>query len=105
MATQKTDNLDIVASRYSVLERAHTNRLLPKRDLCSDSYQFMRVKLVRKFANVLNGVDLSKAQIGDVLDVMPHHAAMLVAEGWAEEAPHTQGKVLKLESFRKENGK
>lgn len=77
-----------------MLERAHTNRLLPKRDLCSDSCQPMRVRLVRKLANVLNGIDLSNVKIGDVLNLLPHHAAMLVAEGWAEETEHAPTKVF-----------
>ena len=71
-----------------MLKRAHTNRLLPKRDLCSRSIQTMRVKLVRKFANILNGIDLTKISVGDVINVAPHQAAMLILEGWAEEAPH-----------------
>jgi hypothetical protein len=79
-----------------VLERAHTNRRLPQRDLCSGSGQPMRVKLVRKFANVLNGIDLTKANIGDVLHLPPFHAAMLVAEGWAEDASHARGESVDL---------
>lgn len=83
-----------------MLERAHTNRPLPKRDLCSDFNQPMRVKLVRKFANVLNGVDLSAINVGDVLDLMPYQAQMLILEGWAEEAPHRPGKVIELQSAK-----
>ncbi len=45
----------------------------------------MRIRLVRKFANILNGVDLSHLSVGDVVEMAPHHAAMLVAEGWAQE--------------------
>ena len=45
----------------------------------------MRIRLVRKFANILNGVDLSRLSVGDVVEMAPHHAAMLVAEGWAQE--------------------
>ncbi len=81
-----------------MLERAHTNRLLPKRDLCNGFGQLMRVKLVRKFANVLNGVDLSKISVGDVLDLMPYQARMLILEGWAEAAPPTPGRVLDIQS-------
>ena len=44
----------------------------------------MRVKPVRKFADVLNGIDLTHVRLGDVLDLAPYHAALLVAEGWAE---------------------
>jgi hypothetical protein len=48
----------------------------------------MRVKLVRKFANRLNGIDLTGFNVGHVIDVKPHEAALLVAEGWAViEAP------------------
>lgn len=85
-----------------MLERALTNRLLPQRDLCSGPGQIMRVKLVRKFANVLNGIDLTKANVGDVLNLPPFHAAMLVAEGWAEVAPHKTDKSFELQN--KESG-
>ena len=44
----------------------------------------MRVKLIRKFANVLNGIDLTEMRVGDVVDLKPRHAAILVVEGWAE---------------------
>jgi hypothetical protein len=79
-----------------MLEGAHTNRLLPQRDLCSGSDQTMRVKLVRKFANVLNGVDLTKANVGDVLNLPPFHAAMLIAEGWGEEASQIRDRAEDL---------
>ena len=44
----------------------------------------MRVKLIRKFADVLNGIDLTEMRVGDVVDLKPQQAAMLVMEGWAE---------------------
>lgn len=43
-----------------------------------------RIRLIRKLAPVLNGVDLSKVQVGDVLEVPEAVAAMLIREGWAE---------------------
>lgn len=46
----------------------------------------MRVRLVRKFALVLNGVDLSNVHLGDVVDFPDSAARMLVLEGWAEVA-------------------
>ena len=76
------------------------NGLLPKRGLCSDANHPMRVKLVRKFANALNGVDLSTVNVGDLVDLMPYQAQMLILEGWAEEAPPTPGKVIRLQSAR-----
>ena len=43
-----------------------------------------RIRLVRKLAPVLNGVDLSKVEVGDVIAVPEATAAMLIREGWAE---------------------
>jgi AraC-like DNA-binding protein len=42
-----------------------------------------RVCLTRKLANVLNGVDLSRFNVGDHLDLPPHDAWLVIAEGWA----------------------
>jgi hypothetical protein len=44
----------------------------------------MRVKLIRKLADILNGIDLTKVCVGDVVDLKTRHAVLLVAEGWAE---------------------
>jgi len=60
----------------------------------------MRIKIVRKFANVLNGVDLSNIGVGDVVDLMPYQAKMLILEGWAEEAPHAPGRLIDLQSAK-----
>ena len=46
----------------------------------------MKVRLTRKFSNLLNGLDLSRYEKGDTLDLSPRDADMLVAEGWAERA-------------------
>jgi hypothetical protein len=43
-----------------------------------------RVRLTKKLAAALNGLDLSNAQVGDVLVVAEAVAAMLIREGWAE---------------------
>lgn len=43
-----------------------------------------RIRIIRKFANVINGIDLSQVNVGDVVDVPAWKARMLVAEGWAE---------------------
>ena len=43
-----------------------------------------RIRLTRKLAPVLNGVDLSLAEVGEVLVVSEAVAAMLIREGWAE---------------------
>lgn len=44
----------------------------------------MRVRLIRKLANSLNGVDLKKVRVGEVVDMSNSEASMLIAEGWAE---------------------
>ena len=44
----------------------------------------MHVKLTRKLANSLDGVDVSNARVGDIIDVSTEEAAALVREGWAE---------------------
>lgn len=49
----------------------------------------MKVILVRKLADVLDGVDVSDREVGDVLDLAPPQANLLVAEGWATTEPLT----------------
>ena len=60
----------------------------------------MRLKLVRKPANVINGIDLTNVTEGAVLVVTPHQAAILVAAGWAEETTNTPGTLLNLQTRR-----
>jgi len=49
------------------------------------SYEFpLRIKLTRKLALLVNGVDLSEVEVGDVLVLSVEHASMLIREGWAE---------------------
>ena len=45
--------------------------------------KYIRIQLIRKFANRLNGVDLSSYAVGQVLDLPERPAAILLAEGWA----------------------
>jgi hypothetical protein len=44
----------------------------------------LRIRLTRKFANKLNGLDLSGVSVGDVIDLPDRAAMMLIREGWAE---------------------
>ena len=44
----------------------------------------LRVRLIRKLAERVNGVDLSKVRAGDSLDLPSKDARILIAEGWAE---------------------
>jgi hypothetical protein len=43
----------------------------------------MRVKLTRKLADHLDGIDLSEYRVGDLLDLPEHDANLLIAEQWA----------------------
>jgi hypothetical protein len=46
----------------------------------------IRLRLIRKFAERLNNVDLSKWQVGDVLELSDREAQILIAAGWGEIA-------------------
>jgi hypothetical protein len=58
----------------------------------------MCVRLTRKFADMIDGVDLSDAHVGDRLDVSPHDAHVLIAEGWAERATQSGTKCRDVRS-------
>lgn len=47
-------------------------------------FPILRVRITRKFADHLNGVDLSRVRVGDVLDLSERDALILIREGWAE---------------------
>jgi RNA-binding protein YlmH len=55
----------------------------------------VRIRLTRKLAGRLNGIDVSNQQVGDIIELPDKAAAILIAEGWAEAvaeppaAPHT----------------
>ena len=42
-----------------------------------------RVRLIRKYAQRINGIDLSSANPGDEIELSLRDAEMLIAEGWA----------------------
>jgi hypothetical protein len=43
----------------------------------------MKVILMRKLADRMDGVDVTDCQVGDVLDLGPDDARILIAERWA----------------------
>lgn len=43
----------------------------------------VKVRLTRKFAQVLNGIDLSRIKPGEEVELAARDAQLLVAEGWA----------------------
>jgi hypothetical protein len=44
----------------------------------------LSVRLTRKFAEFIDGVNLTDVKVGDRLDLSQHDAEVLIAEGWAE---------------------
>ncbi len=46
----------------------------------------MRIRLVRKLADAIDGVDLSDYAAGDVIDLPASEARLLIAEQWAASA-------------------
>jgi hypothetical protein len=46
----------------------------------------MRVRLIRKLADEIDGVDLRESDVGDLLDLGWTDARVLIAEGWATPA-------------------
>jgi len=45
----------------------------------------MRIRLTRKLADTLDGIDVSNHAAGDILELTRHEAELLIAEGWAEQ--------------------
>jgi hypothetical protein len=43
-----------------------------------------RIRLTKKLAAALNGIDISALQVGDVIELSDSAARMMIAEGWAE---------------------
>ena len=44
----------------------------------------VKVRLTHKFAESINGIDLSRVRQGEALELSQRDASLLVAEGWAE---------------------
>ena len=49
--------------------------------------QTSSVRLIRKYAEMIDGVNLEEAEVGDRLELSKRDAEVLIAEGWAERAP------------------
>jgi len=61
----------------------------------------MKIRLTRKLADLINGIDLSKAHEGETLDLSEREARLLMAEGWAEYDGGTQPREKADEPARK----
>jgi hypothetical protein len=55
------------------------------------------VRLIRKYAEMIDGVNLENASVGDRLHLRQREAEMLIAEGWAE--PDRKTRLLPRRSI------
>ena len=53
------------------------------------------IRLMRKLANYLDGVDVTDVHPGDIIDVAEADAASLIAEGWAERVRENSLKTAR----------
>jgi hypothetical protein len=67
----------------------------PLRSATSPQGRQRRVRLTRKLAVKLDGIDLSTYRTGDVIEVEQSDADLLVAEGWAVPVPNALGTELR----------
>jgi hypothetical protein len=58
----------------------------------------MQIRLTRKFAAVLDGIDLSLYSVGEIVDMPEHDAVLLIAEAWAarsDDLPSPTSRVFR----------
>lgn len=60
----------------------------------------MRVRLTRKLAREIDGIDLSNYDVGDTMDLPTSKARLLIAEGWAIAERRIPGPMRVL-AFRR----
>ena len=53
----------------------------------------VRVRLIKKLAECLDGVDLARCHVGDALNLSAHDAQLLIAEQWATPAERRHTKI------------
>ena len=58
-----------------------------RRTLETERKSVLPVRLTRKLAEVIDGVDLADRSVGDRLALEPDKAKLLLAEGWAVLVP------------------
>jgi hypothetical protein len=57
----------------------------------------MMVRLTKKLAERMDGVDLSQCAEGDVIELPKQRAELLIAEGWAEPMSSDAQRVDRTE--------
>jgi len=56
----------------------------------------VQVRLTKKLAEAIDGIDLSARRVGDVVDLPKHDAEILLAEGWASPVEPAFGAMARL---------
>ena len=61
-----------------------------RRERSADTDELRSVRLIRKHAEMIDGVDLEGVAVGDRIRLLPRDADLLIAEGWAvlDNDPH-----------------
>lgn len=63
----------------------------------------MRIRLTRKLAREIDGVDLSHIDVGEVVNLPARKARLLMAEGWAiAERRGRRAGSLRVVAFRRD---
>lgn len=65
----------------------------------------MKIRLTRKLADAIDGVDLSRKKVGRVINVGRHDAQLLIAEGWgrpADSVGERRSEVLERRSLARD---
>ena len=56
----------------------------PERRWQASTVEVAPVRLTHKYAEAIDGIDLSRREVGERLPLSSYEARMLIAEGWAE---------------------
>jgi hypothetical protein len=60
----------------------------------------MKVRLTKKLAERLDGIDVAEHRTGDILDLPPRDAKMLVEERWATPERREHSEPLRSQGRR-----
>lgn len=61
----------------------------------------MLIRLLRKLANSLDGIDVSQVSPGEVMELTDAQGALLIAEAWAEPVPDEDAQRMQPERLER----
>lgn len=76
-------NLDVRTPKRAIKSQRNSKELEGEVIWSVPPMPLIQVRITRKVSNFINGVDLSRAQVGDIITVPIRQGQMLIAEGWA----------------------